>query len=262
MIEAVVTCVNYADFLAESLPHNRVLFDKMVVVTAPEDRATRRVCEYWNVECIPTDVFESRWSKFRKGCGINVGLAALQKKDWLIHVDADMVLPPLTRTFIELNELDPTFIYGIDRHICNDHDAWRAFLAMPQLQHESKTWVHLDKFPMGTRLCAEGKGWGYVPIGFFQLWNAASGNLAYPEDHDTAARTDAAFALKWPRAKRALLPEIVGYHLESEAAEKGANWNGRTTATFGATGIFAPPVATAKRPDCRKPEPDDPQEKY
>jgi hypothetical protein len=40
------------------------------------------------------------------------------------------------------------------------------------------------------------------------------------------------FAKKWPRAKRALIPEVVGYHLESTDASMSANWYGRKTAPF------------------------------
>ena len=40
------------------------------------------------------------------------------------------------------------------------------------------------------------------------------------------------FAKKWPRAKRGLIPEVVGYHLESTDASMSANWYGRKTAPF------------------------------
>lgn len=246
-IEAVITCVDYGDFLAETLPHNRVLFDRAVVVTAPEDKATRRVCEYWNVQCIPTDAFETRWGKFRKGCGINVGLAALAKDGWVLHMDADILCPPLTRSLLQQAELDPTQLYGFDRHICKGSDAWRSFLAMPQLQHESGAYIHLDKFPLGTRVM-QGNARGYVPIGFAQLWQpGASGVATYPEQHDTAGRGDVLFAMKWPRAKRALIPEVVMYHLESVDSAIAANWNGRTTARFGVAGEQRPAVAAARR---------------
>jgi hypothetical protein len=78
---------------------------------------------------------------------------------------------------------------------------------------------------------------GYEPIGFFQLWNPnGSGIKRYPETHGAADRTDVQFAKKWPRANRALIPEIIGIHLDSENAtvdEMGKNWNGRKTKTFG-----------------------------
>ena len=248
-IECVVTSVGYADFLAETLCHNRVLFDKLVVVTAPEDKATRRVCEYWNVTCIPTDLFETRWGSFYKGRGINVGLEALDRDAYLLHMDADILLPPLTRKFLEFMNPDPEFLYGIDRHVCRDYQQWRRFMSLPQLQHESRSYVHLDKFPLGTRLCVEAEGWGYIPLGFFQLWHAASGRLTYPEQHSDAGRTDTVFAMQWTRAKRSLIPEIVGYHLESADAHIAANWSGRTTAPFGPPdGILSPPVAAAEKP--------------
>ncbi len=244
--EAIITCVNYADFLAETLPHNRTMFDRMVVVTAPEDQATRRVCEFWNVQCHVSDCFEARWGEFHKAKGINEGLALLAKDGWVMHLDADILCPPLTRQLLETADLDPSCLYGFDRHVCRGHDQWRTFLAMPQLQHENEVWIHLDKFPLGTRLMM-GKQ-GYIPIGFAQLWNpGVSGVSTYPDQHTTAARTDVQFAMKWPRSKRGFVPEVVMYHLESNGAEKGANWSGRKTARFGHAGEARPEIAPARR---------------
>ena len=191
-IEAVVTCVDYADFLAETLPHNRYLFDNLVVVTSPEDKPTQRICEYWHVDCLPTDAFRSRWGEFNKGAAINDGLARLSKTDWLVHMDADILLPPLTRSLLE------------------------AAMSMPGLQQENQIFVHPNQFPLGVRVIPQAHG-GWLPIGFFQMWNAASGYLTYPDQHADAGRTDMQFAAQWPRNKRAMIPEIIGYHLESEA---------------------------------------------
>src|SRR5262245_56081407 len=89
-IEAVVTCVNYADFLAHTLPLNKPHFDRMIVVTAPEDRDTQKVCDAWRQKYHATDCFRSRWSEFCKGAGINEGLAKLDKDAWIVHMDADI----------------------------------------------------------------------------------------------------------------------------------------------------------------------------
>lgn len=105
-------------------------------------------------------------------------------------------------------------------------------LAAPGLQQENQVFCHTRHFEIGVRVipqCFQ----GYVPIGFFQMWNpSVSGIHTYPEQHTSAARGDVAFAIQWPRAKRALIPEIICYHLESEQAPMGTNWNGRTTKPF------------------------------
>src|SRR5690349_3227997 len=116
-IEAVITCVNYADFLAHTLPYNRSLFDKVIVVTSPEDQATQRVCEYWHVQTVVTDRMETHWGRFKKGCGVNDGLKQLDRDGWLVHMDADMILPPLFRKVFEGLDLDRSYIYGMDRFI-------------------------------------------------------------------------------------------------------------------------------------------------
>ena len=229
-LEAVVTSVNYGDFLAHTLPLNKIHFDRMVVVTSHMDKLTQRVCEFHQVECIQTDKFNAHLGQFCKGAGINAGLDALAKDDWLVHMDADIVLPPMTRKVLEASEIDPARIYGADRFMVPSFPEWHRFISQPRLQHENKSWVHLNAFPLGTRVAID--EYGYAPIGFFQLWHSSQGTK-YPEGHCSAAREDLAFPVKWPRNKRHLLPELVVYHLESDAAPMGANWNGRTTKQFG-----------------------------
>jgi hypothetical protein len=78
-----------------------------------------------------------------------------------------------------------------------------------------------------------------------QLWHAAADEWhgvrvrAYNHRHGDACRTDVQFGMQWDRRRRVFLPEVVAVHLESEPAELGANWNGRTTRRFGPTGTSA-----------------------
>ena len=57
----------------------------------------------------------SRWNQFCKGAGINEGLSRLDQDAWVVHLDADIWLPPQTRLLLENANLDPCMIYGIDR---------------------------------------------------------------------------------------------------------------------------------------------------
>lgn len=232
-LEAVVVCDRYHDFLRSTLPSNKFLFDKIVVVTSFEDKETQRICEFYHVECVCTDVLNSRKGEFWKGDGINVGLDKLTKADWVVHMDADIWLPPQTRIILQRANLAKRMIYGIDRFIVKGWREWQTFLDMPKLQHEDNAYIHLNALPLGTRLMQE-HACGYVPIGFFQLWNpCASGVSTYPDKHNDAGRTDLQFAMKWPRGLRGFIPEIVGYHLESKDSGFGTNWSGRKTAPFG-----------------------------
>jgi hypothetical protein len=234
-LEAVITCVNHADFLAHTLPHNKPHFDKLIVVTAPEDRQTQKVCDYWGVKYHATDAFNSRWGDFKKGCGINEGLNLLDRTDWLLHLDADIVLPPNTRYVLERADLEPLMVYGVDRVMCPNWEAWQKFISAPEPHTEGNGFfintVH-SGFPLGTRLSFDHEG-GYIPVGYFQLWNVASRVTKYVEGHSDAGREDAVFPIQWPRRRRALIPEITAYHLESEPAEMAVNWKKRVTKPFG-----------------------------
>jgi hypothetical protein len=235
-LECVTVCVNYGDFLAQTLPQNKQHFNHMVVITTPSDKLTQKVCNYHNVEYITTNEFTADGAPFNKAKGINIGLEYLSRKDWVLHLDADIYLPPLTRGILDRISLVKENIYGIDRMMCPNFEQWSNFLLNPDLLHSGWVYIHPTRFPMGVRI-GEYMSEGYEPIGYFQLWNPnESGIKLYPEEHGAADRTDVIFAKKWPRAKRALIPEIIGIHLDSENAtleQMGMNWKGRKSKPFG-----------------------------
>lgn len=234
-LEAVTICVNYSDFLAFTLPFNKNHFDRMVVVTDTKDYKTKKLCDFYNVECIQTDVFYEDGDNFNKAKGINKGIESLKCKEWVLHLDADIFLPPLTRTILEKIELNPETIYGIDRMMCPTFESYIRFISDPSLLHEGWIYVHPNAFPLGVRI-AEYMSGGYEPIGFFQLWNPLKSKVfIYPDRHGAADRTDVLFAKKFSRKNRALIPELIAIHLDSEdlnLEQMGKNWNGRKTKLF------------------------------
>lgn len=241
-IEAVTTCVQYADFLAHTLPLNLIHFDRLIVVTAPWDEKTRKVCDTYGIEYVETNRFMENHGEFRKGHGINEGLKRLDKKAWIVHFDSDIILPTHFRESIARADLDSSMVYGIDRAEFKSYADWQRFMGEPEppiagngvLIHTSNTGKHI-----GTRVQFPNNG-GWIPIGFFQMWHADSKVLTYPEGHTSAGREDSLFGLQWPRRKRALIPEVIGYHLESEDAAMAVNWNGRKTQRFHVDGGLRP----------------------
>lgn len=237
-LEAVSVCVQYSDILSHTAPRIRPLFDRWIIVTTPDDEGTREVCRKHNIDCIFTDTFYEGGDEFNKAKGINLGLERLNKRDWVCHIDADIVLPPDTRQFLSAASLRKDTIYGIDRVMLKSWEDWQKFLSSGYLQHDYHARCNFPKgFEVGARWVSP--HYGFCPIGFFQLWHGPEtlykgiASRRYPDVHNDAARADVQYSLTWDRPYRALLPELIAIHLESEAAPLGANWKGRTTKPFG-----------------------------
>lgn len=240
-IECVQICVNYADYLAHTLPFNKYAFDRMVIVTSNKDKDTARVCEYYHIECIKTNLFEQ---EFNKGKAINIGLNQLSRDGWLVHMDGDIILPPRTRYLLEIAKLREDTLYGIDRQLCSSYEDFAEWMTQPYVNHECDMYLHSHQpFPLGTRLgrlSSDPNSYsdlGYVPLGFFQMWyEGGKEKKVYPEEHKSFARSDLLFSYQWPRDRRAIIPEIVGaIHLATpdQKAHMGVNWGGRVSAKFG-----------------------------
>lgn len=241
-LEAVTVCVGYADFLAETAKHNRFHFDRWVIVTTPEDAETIELCRRRNLEVVVTEDFRRADDPrpFNKGRGISRGMNFLSDDAWALHIDADVVLPRMTRQMLEVAHLDRECIYGVDRIELHSWEEWQALLSSGYLDDQHG--YHLCSIPYrhkvtGTRVIMGGEGW--VPIGFFQLWHNRHGMHRnwrykdYPDMNSDAAHSDIKFALQWDRRKRALIPEIIAVHLESAPTGMGSNWKGRKSPRFG-----------------------------
>jgi len=244
-LEAVTVCVGYADFLAETVRVNRPHFDHLIVVTTPDDHETLDLCKANNLEAVVTRDFYRDNDPFNKGRAIERALAMISHRDWVLHLDADIALPVDFRDSLRDLHLHTDCIYGVDRILVRNWEQWQDMKRRGVLR---RAW-HCGVYTGGQHGLLIGDRWadirfGYVPIGFFQLWHGSATHRdgvvmrRYPDCHSDAARADVKFALQWDRCHRILIPEILVAHLESEKSKLGANWKGRTTAPFGPS---APP---------------------
>lgn len=233
-LEGVIVSIQYWDYLAITLPNNKQYFDKLVVVTDSKDIKTKKICELNNVECVVTDDFYLDDPKIaNKARGINKGLEKLSKDGWVVQLDADIWLPPLFRSVLSAIPLEVDKIYGMDRMMCKNYLEWFKFSYLEfRPIHEAWIYLHLDSFPIGQRV-VQYKGEGYLPIGFFQLWNPKGSKvLTYPEEKSGYDRTDIVMAKLFPRYKRGFIPDLACVHLDSGTHTTGKNWFGRKTKQF------------------------------
>ncbi len=230
IIECVIVCQNYSDFLENTLPSNLTQLDRIVVVTHPDDKDTQNLCSRFSVNWVATTAMNMDGDAFNKGRCINIGLGHLKGSDWILHLDADILLPHNFRNMLNMSTLEKHNLYGCDRVNVRGYEHWCAHKDKIIPHYASNYFIEPPaEFPFGARIVH--KEHGFVPIGFFQLFHSTMGRR-YPINQGNAEHTDVLFAALWPREHRVLLPEVIVYHLESEHSHMGKNWNGRKTKPF------------------------------
>jgi hypothetical protein len=236
-IQAITVCVDYADFLDCTLPHTMAAADEVLVVTSPDDNRTLRVATAHGVPVLRTTAMYDDGRRFSLGAAINAGLRTWHPQDWVLVVDADIVLPPKTHRTLDHAGLDKFKLYGADRVHCRGWAAAASFSTEARVVCAAEVPFFRD-FPVGARIALPDHG--YVPCGYFQLWHAgATGYRDYPiHPGGTAQGSDMLHAMRFPRQYRELIPELVCIQLETDTAADpvGVNWAGRRTAEFSAEG--------------------------
>lgn len=208
MLTTLTTSVNYADYLAETLPFTKARTDRVIVITAPQDLATIQLAAENGADVFETDAFFRNGAVFAKGSAINAALQHYKAEltdSWILHIDADIILPQR----LELNRLNPSILYGAQRRLIVGKDSLEFYKKHGQ-----------------ARLMARGRTITR-PIGFFQLWHGSNWR-DYPTLSDNASWDDMEFIKLFEQYK--FLSSV--YHLQTSDLKRRGNWNGRTTRLF------------------------------
>lgn len=206
-LSAVVVAVGCSGDLAQTI-ENRNHFDQLVVVTSTAQHEV-----YGHVDMVKIDL--SPDDAFNKGAYLNAGLAALDHPEWIVFLDADIVLPDNFRDFFFSHSWNPGCIYGVPRR-------------------ESASPDEINN------------GQGNSINGYCQIWNPLAHALRphldgklprISEAFCSAGGVDSWFYQQYPPDKRIMVPELPVEHLDHGAF--GDRWNGgRTDPCWRQVGIF------------------------
>lgn len=219
MLEAITVCVNYGDYFGVVAKHNKQFFKKWIVATLSTDIQTRRICKYFDIEYVNCDdVVHLNDAKFNKGALINKAFSRLDKKDWILHIDADIIVPHDFHLFCQdqenLDSLNKMSLYGMHRR---NAKTWQiAYNYINKIKDETE--------PMGCE----------VGIGFWQMFHndgiiylGEEKNKIYTELSVNAAWSDIDFLNQY----QGFVEEIKEYKAV-HVGESGKNWDGRVTNKF------------------------------
>ena len=205
-IDLVIVSVDYNDFLVLTLKNNLKYFSRITVVTSTSDVKCQQICESLNVKCVVTDKMYEGGDSFNKGKAINEGIKSLSEPDWILILDADIIITKK----LDILKLERKTVYTSDRWICENYETFKKW------EEGEISIEEVGKYE-------EDRGFG-----FFQLFNYKylniKGNKVYSESYENAASSDIRFLEMFDR-KENITSSI---HLGSVRS----NWRGRKTEQF------------------------------
>ena len=211
-LSVIIVSVNYNDYLLVSLSNNIKYFEDITVVTSSDDLVCQKICDIFGVKCIITDRIYEDGASFNKGKAINDGIKSIDNPDWILLLDADIVLTKK----IDIND-DVDVLYTSDRYICKDYNTYKDWQGGK---------IEIDKV---------GKYETNRGLGFFHLFNINSSDinkeLPFPESSNDASWSDLHFRDKF--TKKSKIDKSV-IHL----GPTYKNWKGRKTDAFLSDDLF------------------------
>jgi GR25 family glycosyltransferase involved in LPS biosynthesis len=158
-LDLILVSVDYNEYLEKVLFHNTKLFNNITVITHPDDIFCHSLCEKFNVNCITDDSLYKNGT-INKSLGINKAIKSLTYPDWILIVDADIII----NKKIDIENLNIRKLYTSSRYICdnmNNYYRWRN--------------GEIDIKEIGKLEADRG-------IGFFQLFNYSQ-KKSYPDSN-------------------------------------------------------------------------------
>ena len=214
-IEAVTVSIHFSDYLIHCVG-NKKHFDRWIIVTVEDDHETIDICKKHDIEYVLSkDIYTGRHGEpaiFAKGRAVNEGLAVLDRDDWLVHMDSDVILPKDTRRVIRKGKLDTEKLY------C-PRGRYMAY-SVSDLSRD------LKDLPFRRRTKNPNEREEDRWMGFFQLWHSSI-RQEYRAKSGNARKDDVGFRRKWKLHNRGVL-KFSCVHL----GPRRENWEGRTSPKF------------------------------
>jgi len=192
-IVAIITSVNYADYLRYCLTSLQGNVDHVVIVTEQDD-ASEALAASCKVTTVIYDGWQADGASFNKAGGVRAGQQVayeLYPDAWYLLLDADIMLPENAREIIERQTLDEDAMYGARRV---------EFHTVEALQKNIPTRVYGSPF-----------------AGFFQLYRK---QRLYQNWSASAEACDLSFATQFASCR--MLPITVAH-----CGVECVNWQGR-----------------------------------
>lgn len=227
-MRVVTTSLDYADFLAATLPSWRALLPvaDIVVVTAPQDVETQDVARAHGARLIVTDVWKRAGAVFNKGEAIDQGFLSgpIRNGDLCLSIDADCFL---LGAFPRSETVEADTIYGVARHQATSPEQLSGHIAgwIPRAElpvigarfrgHEPEISCAIDRRQVASRC-----------LGYFQLFRFSSARrFGWSK---SAGKCDLVFRDQFPR--RGVLDDLYCVHLGTSTRR---NWSGRVVPLWG-----------------------------
>jgi hypothetical protein len=204
MTRAIIISVEYGDILELTLPYNREFFSEVLVVSVESDAKTLQVCADNDVAVHCTDAFYRKSAIFNKFAALEEGLDVLGRKDWMLVLDADILIPK------RRPEFKPR-----EGNLYTPHR--RIWDPIPSEVPEERLWRTKRRTLANEEFA-----------GYFQYFHADDPVLReqpwYQTDWTWAGGADSFFHQKWAASKK-VRPPFEVLHL----GPPFTNWAGRVT---------------------------------
>lgn len=241
-MKAVITSVNYDDYLTISLPYIKKHFKDITIITDNKDTATHNLCQSHNLVPFITDSFYINNAPFNRGRAINDFLKTVAPETWVCFLDADIILPDNFSNELNKINLQKNTIYGCNRLMCPSKEEWENYLRIKKTStwHEYKPKNFIikvsNKKAKNPRFREQMiKIEDFIPVGYMQLFNMSAPALKkkpiYPETSRDVSKADIHFAFKWEN--KFCIDKIKLIHLPVIGIPgDGVNWSGRKSQRF------------------------------